>query len=75
MIQVCVRVRRNPRKVKRPVIKRWCYTPSEESGSDADDSDNDSESGTGFFGSDGDDIKDEAVPARRGKIVTETESE
>lgn len=30
--EVCVRVRRNPRRVKRPIIKKWCYVPSEESG-------------------------------------------
>jgi hypothetical protein len=30
--EVCVRVRTNPRKVKKPVIKKWCYVPTEESG-------------------------------------------
>merc|ERR1712106_758039 len=30
--EVCVRSQTNPRKVQRPVIKKWCYTPSEESG-------------------------------------------
>jgi len=30
--EVCTRQQTNPRKVKRPVIKKWCYTPSEESG-------------------------------------------
>ena len=30
--EVCVRVRTNPRKIKRPVIKKWCYVPSKESG-------------------------------------------
>lgn len=30
--EVCVRVRNNPRQIKRPVIKKWCYTPTEESG-------------------------------------------
>jgi len=30
--EVCSRQQANPRKVKRPVIKKWCYTPSEESG-------------------------------------------
>ncbi len=33
--EVCVRVRTNPRKIKRPVIKKWCYVPSEESGLDS----------------------------------------
>ena len=30
--EVCTRSRTNPRKVKQPVIKKWCYVPSEESG-------------------------------------------
>merc|ERR1711936_296048 len=30
--EVCSRSRGNPRPVKKPVVKRWCYVPSEESG-------------------------------------------
>jgi len=30
--EVCTRARANPRKIKKPVIKKWCYIPSEESG-------------------------------------------
>merc|ERR1719495_1304722 len=30
--EVCTRSRQNPRKIRRPVIKKWCYIPSEESG-------------------------------------------
>jgi len=30
--EVCTRARTNPRKVKKPVVKKWCYTPSAESG-------------------------------------------
>ena len=30
--EVCTRSRTNPRPVKKPVIKKWCYVPSEESG-------------------------------------------
>jgi len=30
--EVCTRAKTNPRKVKKPVLKNWCYTPSEESG-------------------------------------------
>merc|ERR1712152_8430 len=30
--KVCTRSRTNPRKVKKPVVKKWCYVPSEESG-------------------------------------------
>ncbi len=26
--EVCTRQRRNPRRVNRPVIKKWCYTPT-----------------------------------------------
>merc|ERR1712087_952133 len=30
--EVCTRSRSNPRKVKKPVVKKWCYVPSQESG-------------------------------------------
>jgi len=30
--EVCSRSRTNPKTVKKPVIKKWCYNPSEESG-------------------------------------------
>merc|ERR1711872_85607 len=30
--EVCTRSKTNPRKVKKPVVKKWCYVPSEESG-------------------------------------------
>ena len=30
--EVCTRSRTNPRKVKKPVVKKWCYIPTEESG-------------------------------------------
>merc|ERR1712038_1373807 len=39
--EVCVRMRTNPRKVKKPVIKKWCYTPTEESGLVSSTDDND----------------------------------
>ncbi|XP_040572677.1 uncharacterized protein [Lepeophtheirus salmonis] len=32
--EVCVRQRRNPRTVKVPIIKKWCYTPKLETSSD-----------------------------------------
>merc|ERR1712179_445818 len=44
--EVCVRMRTNPRKVKRPVIKKWCYVPTEESGLNTEDYDNDENSNT-----------------------------
>ena len=27
--EVCVRAKVNPRKEKRPIIKKWCYTPTD----------------------------------------------
>jgi len=30
--EVCTRSRTNPQKIKKPVIKKWCYIPSAESG-------------------------------------------
>ena len=30
--EVCTRSKTNPRKVQKPVVKKWCYIPSEESG-------------------------------------------
>eukprot|EP00092_Neocalanus_flemingeri_P022543 GFUD01024445.1.p1 GENE.GFUD01024445.1~~GFUD01024445.1.p1 ORF type:complete len:369 (-),score=77.51 GFUD01024445.1:207-1280(-) len=30
--EVCTRSRTNPRQIQKPVIKKWCYIPSEESG-------------------------------------------
>lgn len=26
--EVCVRSRANPRRVKKPIVKKWCYTPT-----------------------------------------------
>ena len=31
--EVCVRVRKNPRVIKKPGIKKWCYTPTSTEGS------------------------------------------
>merc|ERR1712088_1119942 len=30
--ELCTRSRTNPRKVKKPVVMKWCYVPTEESG-------------------------------------------
>lgn len=30
--EVCSRSRKNPRKVQKPVVKKWCYVPTRESG-------------------------------------------
>lgn len=32
--EVCQRIRGAPKKIKKPVIKKWCYVPSKESGLD-----------------------------------------
>jgi hypothetical protein len=53
--EVCVRMRTNPRKVKRPVIKKWCYVPTEESGLSTEDDYDENEN------VDTDNTEDEAV--------------
>ena len=30
--EVCQKAKGNPRKVLKPITKKWCYVPSEESG-------------------------------------------
>ena len=30
--EVCSRSRTNPRKVQKPVVKKWCYVPTAQSG-------------------------------------------
>ena len=30
--EVCVRQRKNPRRIQKPIVKKWCYTPTKESG-------------------------------------------
>ena len=48
--EVCVRAKVNPRKTKRPIIKKWCYSPERSDSDNSDnadtDSDNDSEDTT-----------------------------
>lgn len=39
--EVCVRAKVNPRKIKRPIVKKWCYTPKEEEEGLDSDEDND----------------------------------
>jgi len=44
--EICVRAKVNPRKTKRPIIKKWCYTPKteyEESENDFSDNDDTNE--------------------------------
>ena len=43
--EVCSRMRRNPRIIKRPIVKKWCFTPS------ADDEDEEPIDLTAFEGS------------------------
>lgn len=38
--EVCVRAKVNPRKNKKPVIKKWCYTPTTNAGLEDDNNDN-----------------------------------
>ena len=44
--EICVRAKVNPRKIKRPIVKKWCYTPkveyAESSENDFSDSNDDS---------------------------------
>jgi len=49
--EICVRAKVNPRKIKRPIVKKWCYTPrveyaesSENDFSDDNDDSNDDDS-------------------------------
>eukprot|EP00096_Caligus_rogercresseyi_P009919 TRINITY_DN346_c0_g1_i7.p1 TRINITY_DN346_c0_g1~~TRINITY_DN346_c0_g1_i7.p1 ORF type:complete len:382 (-),score=97.95 TRINITY_DN346_c0_g1_i7:466-1611(-) len=35
--EICSRTKRNPRKVKKPVVKRWCYTPKPEGGEEEEE--------------------------------------
>ena len=30
--EICARSKTNPRKIAKPVVKKWCYVPSKESG-------------------------------------------
>ena len=30
--EICTRTNANPRRVAKPVVKKWCYTPTPESG-------------------------------------------
>ena len=61
--EVCTRARRNPRKIKRPVIKKWCYTPRQEEDEDQDDNNdgdnNDADTDETESGSEGDEGGDE----------------
>lgn len=46
--EVCVRAKVNPRKTKRPIIKKWCYSPerSDENLDTTADSDEEAEETT-----------------------------
>lgn len=48
--EVCVRAKVNPRKIKKPIVKKWCYTPKVEEGlvenQDNDQSENESDQST-----------------------------
>ena len=66
--EVCVRAKVNPRKTKRPIIKKWCYSPER---SDSDTSDTTTDTDTESEDTTLDplvesDIETENPPPRRG---------
>ena len=74
--EVCVRMRTNPRKVKKPVIKKWCYTPTEESGLSTDDNadaDIDAETESATDEADGDDVEADETESDETDDVTDSE--
>lgn len=60
--EVCVRAKVNPRKIKRPIVKKWCYTPkyeeSENDNSNDDSNNNDDTNNNDDF----DDTDDTTLP-------------
>jgi len=71
--EVCVRAKVNPRKTKRPIIKKWCYSPERSDEIDLDNNDNtdtdDAENDTTLkpLEEDNDDAEEtSAAPVRRG---------
>merc|ERR1712038_1138398 len=74
--EVCVRMRANPRKVKKPVIKKWCYTPTEESGLSTDDNadaDIDAETESATDEADGDDVEADETESDETDDVTDSD--
>ena len=78
--EVCVRAKVNPRKTKRPIIKKWCYSPERSDEIDLDindntDKDDDAEDDTTLnpLEQNTDDDEDSAeeiaaAPSRRGRL-------
>merc|ERR1712156_407759 len=69
----CIRAKVNPRKTKRPIIKKWCYSPERSDEIDLDNNDNtdtdDAENDTTLkpLEEDNDDAEEtSAAPVRRG---------
>ena len=58
--EVCTRHKANPRKIKKPVLKKWCYTPTPESGSDTNTEQSDTNDDTTTV-ADPDDTETETV--------------
>ena len=59
--EVCVRAKVNPRKIKRPIVKKWCYTPKYEE-SENDDSNNNDDTNNNDDFDDNDDKGDTTLP-------------
>ena len=71
--EVCVRAKVNPRKIKRPIIKKWCYTPKVEGSETEDDTETndnlentDDNEETTFAPDDSNDEEQDSVDFRRG---------
>ena len=65
-------MRTNPRKVKKPVIKKWCYTPTEESGLSTDDN-ADAETESATDEADGDGVEADETESDETDDVTDSE--
>ena len=73
--EICVRAKVNPRKIKRPIVKKWCYTPKVEYAESSENDFSDSNDDSNNDDSNNDDPSEDttlppdsatASPARRG---------
>ena len=73
--EICVRAKVNPRKIKRPIVKKWCYTPKVEYAESSENDFSDSNDDSNNDDSNNDDSSEDttlppdsatASPARRG---------
>ena len=65
--EICVNTKKNPRRVKKPVVKEWCYRPKDllENPSTFPEGILNNNGGGGGDGGDGGDEDPEAVPSQR----------